>query len=170
MGEGVDGIDVVVFEGFVECGGQRAQRVQIVAENFADHLVVLADQRGQGGGVDQRRLRRQPAGQGRLQGGQADGLGQVLVHAGFEGPRGFAAQRIGGQGQDRDALLAGFGLADAGGQLVAVHFRHVQVAEDQVVVALAPHGQGLGTATWPGPRRRGWPARSDSRAGRVAAG
>ena len=51
---------------------------------------------------------------------------------------GLALEGVGGQRDDRNAPLAGFSGADGCGQFIAVHFRHVQVGQQQRVVAALP--------------------------------
>jgi len=71
-------------------------------------------------------------------------LAQVIVHANGEAALGLALDGIGGEGDDRHAGLAGFfGGADGGGQLVAVHRRHMQVGEQDGVIAAQPALQRL---------------------------
>ena len=53
----------------------------------------------------------------------------------------LALECVGGQGDDRDASLVSLADlvdADGRGQLIAVHFRHVQVGEQQRVVTALP--------------------------------
>ena len=60
----------------------------------------------------------------------------------------LALEGIGSQGDDRDASLvslAGFVGADSRSQLIAIHFRHVQVGEQQRIVTAFPAFQRFAT-------------------------
>ncbi len=83
--------------------------------------------------------KREPFFQHRFEVDQLHRLAQIIVHADCAAMLGFALERIGGEGDNRNMppVLLFFG-ADGGGQLVAIHLRHVQVAEDQRIVITVP--------------------------------
>ncbi|MNW16165.1 hypothetical protein D3C71_2149250 [compost metagenome] len=65
-------------------------------------------------------------------------LGQVVVHAQGQGAAGLAPQGIGRQDHDGHAAAAGSLLTDRLHQRVTVHFRHMQIGQQQGIVPLAP--------------------------------
>ena len=68
-----------------------------------------------------------------LQFTDADGLGDVIVHAGLQTFFAIAHQRVAGHGDDARALVGGPALADLPRRFQAVHLRHLHVEEQDVV-------------------------------------
>lgn len=84
----------------------------------------------------------QPAGQGLVQGGRRDGLGEVVVHAGLEAALTVFGKGVGGERQDGPGGVAGQG-ADGDGGVEATHHGHAEVHQDQVEIGLRGHRDGL---------------------------
>ena len=91
--------------------------------------------RGDGRDAPQRRVDR----------GERDRLGDVVVHAGLEAPLAVAGHRVRGHRDDRDApAAAGLGGADRRRRLEAAHRRHLHVHEHDVEAALCDRRHRFG--------------------------
>ncbi len=163
VGGGDDGFHAAVDDALPDrrAGLQRTRAEQ--GQHVAGHRRIVADQASEHTQVRRRpgrrrvagvqrvapvvRRRRQPFRQHRLERVQLDRLGHVVIHAGVQAASCFTLHGVGGQRDDGQAGLArgGSRLADThrGGQFVAVHLRHVQVGQQQVVVGAAGGVQGL---------------------------
>ena len=78
-----------------------------------------------------------------LKGGGADGLGEVVVHAGLKAALAVSGDGVGGEGDDDGATLGGEDFADAAGGLEAIHNGHLAVHEDDVVGVKVEEAEGL---------------------------
>lgn len=138
-----------------------ADEFRVVTHQPAQHLDVHrpGEERAHIGGWLRRQVRvhglGQPAFQQVLQLRQGHGFAHVVVHARILAALGLGFEGIGCEGQDTHRrghrlarMDAGVGPllflgTNHGGELVAVHARHVQVGHDQGVVTTAPAYQRL---------------------------
>ena len=74
--------------------------------------------------------------------GRGDGFGEVVVHAGVEAAFAVAVHGVGGHGDDGELFPAVVG-ADGAGGFDTVEFGHLDVHEDEVVVAGGEGFEGL---------------------------
>lgn len=127
-------------------GEAIAQRRGFVAAALADHgpgqLAGKSRRRRDGGrGGGRGRCARQPAQQGGVQRLGIDRLGDMVVHARSEAGVAVFVEGVRGHGQDRGGRV-GRQRADPARRLQPVHHRHLDVHQDQVVGAVARHGEG----------------------------
>jgi hypothetical protein len=78
-------------------------------------------------------------GQGCFQVGRADGLAQIFVHSGPQKGLAVALEGMGGQGHDRNGRVEIPALIgpDGPGGFQTVHFRHLDIHEDDVEALFA---------------------------------
>ncbi|MGA1994360.1 MAG: hypothetical protein ABSH45_01160 [Bryobacteraceae bacterium] len=74
---------------------------------------------------------------------EADGFGDIVVHAGRETDLAGALEGFGGHGDDGRVPAGRFGAADRAGSGVAIHFGHVAIHEDQRIGEKADHPDGF---------------------------
>ncbi|MCY1433765.1 hypothetical protein D9M71_498030 [compost metagenome] len=113
---------------------------RLVADHGLEHFDIdrcLAGGSG-GGWLVRGGLWAQPFIQHGLQIVEPGRLAQVVIHAGLQAALVYAFLRICGERHYGQVPAAVLGGADRGGQLVAVHFRHVQVGQQQRIATLAP--------------------------------
>ncbi len=152
-----NGIAVVLR---IQChqGGQVG--LQALLQRLQEALAVvrvLADHCGQAVQVVQLAPRfvlavRAYAGQALAERAQADRLEQAVVHAGAQALAAYLRLCVGGvaeNGAARPPAMAFLG-AYGGGQLVAVHVRHVAVEHQHIEVARPPGGQAFATVAGAG--------------------
>ncbi len=77
------------------------------------------------------------------EGFQGNGLGHVIVHAGFDAFLAVPLHGIGGHRYDEKWLPIGLAYRTGGG--VTVHHGHLAVHQDEIVILLSGCGQGLRT-------------------------
>ena len=95
-----------------------------------------------------------PASQHRVENVGQDGLGEDVVHAGSQYPFPFLDHGVCGQGNDRQIGPAG---ADDAGSGVAIHHRHLEIHQYQVVSTGLNGGHCQGTVVGGGDGGAGYP-------------
>jgi PAS domain-containing protein len=90
-------------------------------------------------------LQGHPFGEHRLQCGEPDRLGHVVVHAGRPAVHGLALLSIRGERDDRNSCRRALFLADDGHELVSIHLGHVQVRHQEGVRTSAPFVESFST-------------------------
>lgn len=75
-----------------------------------------------------------------------DGLGEVVIHAGFEAERTILSGDAGGESDDGRAASGAFEAADLPGGFKAVHIGHLDIHEDEVEGRAMESGESLNAA------------------------
>lgn len=117
-----------------------AHAAELLEDGAIQHLRRLGGcLRRDGGGLGGTRyVARHPALEQFLEREHVERLAQVVVHARLEALLPVAGHRVGGECDDGDAFCGRgrLSLADGASRLIAIHFRHMAIHEDEVEAAL----------------------------------
>ena len=89
------------------------------------------------------------AGEGLRESVAGDGLGEVIIHAGFDAERAILRRDSGGKGDDRSVAPFAFEPADLTGGLKAIHAGHLDVHENDLETGVRHEGHCF-RAAWGG--------------------